>query len=92
MLPKEKHITNLNAFVHLMKFSWVLFHIFFHVVQVLSHATHSGGNIIYAFGSILDCLVQSPNRPTLLVNYPNDAITIDIPLYRTLENFWNVNL
>ena len=68
MLPKEKHITSLNAFVHLMKFSCIIFHLFSNVLQVLFHVTHYSGRNIYAFGRILDCLVQPPNYLTLIVN------------------------
>ena len=41
ILPKEKQITNRNRFYHLMKFSSILFHIFFRVVKLLSYATPS---------------------------------------------------
>ena len=90
-LPKEKHITYLKAFFHLMKFSCIIFHLFSHVLQVLSHTTHCSGNTIYAFGRILDWLVQSTNHLTLLINNPNDTTNIDIPFFRTLTKFWNVN-
>ena len=91
-MPKEKHITYLNAFSHLVKFSCGIFHPFSHVVQVLSHATHCSRHTIYVLGSIPDCFVQSPNCLTLLVNYPNNGTTIDIIFCRTLTNFCNVNL
>ena len=74
-----------------MKFSCVIFHPFSHVVQALSHATHFSGNNIYVFGSILDCLVQYPNRLTLLVNYPNNARNIDIIFFINLTNICKVN-
>ena len=74
-----------------MKFSCVMFHLFFHVVQVLSHATSCSGHIIYVFGSILYCLAQYPNYITLLVIYPKDTATTDINVFRNLTNFCNVN-
>ena len=92
MFPKEKHITNLNVFVHLMRFSCVIFHLFSHFVQVLSYVTHCSGHNIYAFGSILEFLVKSPNGLILLVNHPNKSTTVNIPFWRTMVNFWNVNL
>ena len=85
-LPKEKHITYLNAFVHLMKFSCVIFHLFYHVVQFLSHATHWSGHNIYLFGNIMDCLVQYTNCLTLLVNYTNNTTTINIPFPEPWQN------
>ena len=75
-----------------MRFICLLFHLFSHIVQVLSHATHCSGHKIYAFVRIMDCLVQSPNWLTLLVNYPNEAKIINIYFCRTLANFWNIIL
>ena len=90
-MPKKKHITYLNAFSHLVKFSCVIFHLFSLVVQVLYHATHCSGHNIYVFGSILDCFVQFFNLLALLVNYPNNARTVNIPFCRNLTNFCLVN-
>ena len=39
----------------------------------------------------MDCLVQSTNGPTLLVNYLNEEITIDIHFRRTAANFSNLD-
>ena len=75
-----------------MMFTCVIFHLFFHSVNFLSHATHFSRHHIYAFASILGCLVQSPNGITLLVNDPNEATTIAINVWRAVANFWNVNL
>ena len=91
MVTKEKYVTNLNAFFYLVKFICVIFYLFFHVVKFLSRAIHCSGRNIYDFGSILVCLVQSTNHLTLIVNYPNDATTIDIHFCRTLANFLNIN-
>ena len=84
-------MTCLNAFVHLVKFSCVIFHLFSIALQVLCHTTHCSRHNIYVFGIILDSFVQSPNRLTLLINYPNKGTTIDIPFCRTLTKFCNIN-
>ena len=89
---KEKHITYLNSFVHLAKFTCVIFHLFSIDLQVLCHATHCSRQNIDVFGSILDAIVQSLNCLTLLVNYPNNRMTIDIPFGRTLTKFLNGNI
>ena len=91
IIKKAKHITNLNTFVHQIKFTCVIFYLFFHVVQLFSHATHCSGHNIYAFGIILDCLLQYPNGLALLNNYPNEVMTIDIYFWITRANFLNVN-
>ena len=64
-----------QRFYPLMKFSCVIFHIFPHAVQVLFNATHCSRHNIYVLGNILNCLVQSPNRLTLLVNYPSGKMS-----------------
>ena len=74
-----------------MKFTCIIFHLFFQDVQLFSHAAHFSGHNIYAFGSILYCLVQSPNGLAYLVNCPNEATTIDIPFWRTMANFCNMD-
>ena len=91
MLSKEKHFSNINAFVCLMNFSCVIYHLFYNVVEVFSHPNHCRGHNIYAYGSILGCLVQSPYCLTFLANYPSNATTIDKTLCRNLAKFWNVN-
>ena len=82
----EKHITYLNAFSHPMGFSYVIFHVFSHVVQVLSYANHCSGHNMYDFGSIMDFFVKSTNRLTLLVNYPNNATTTNITFAEPCPN------
>ena len=74
-----------------MKFTSGIFYLFFHILQVLSYATYCSGHNIYAFGIILDCLLQYPNGLALLNNYPNEVMTIDIYFWITRANFLNVN-
>ena len=81
-----------------MKFSCVIFHIFPHAVQVLSNATHFSGSNIYVLGNILNCLVQSTNCLTLLVNYPSDKMStvnqlfLLKPAMTSSCHFWKVSI
>ena len=84
-------MTYLNAFVHLLNFSCIIFHLFSIVVQVLCHTTGCSTHNIDVFVSILDHFVQYPNRLTFLVKFPNNRTTIDTSFCRKLTNFWNVN-
>ena len=74
-----------------MKFTCVRFLFFLNALQVVYHTTHCSVNNIYAFGSILDFLVHFTNVLTLLVKYHNYATIINVPFWRTVANFWNVD-
>ena len=74
-----------------MNFICVIFHLFFKVVQVLSHGTHCSGHNIYSFGNIIDWLFYSPSGLSLLVYYPDEATSIDIPFWRTAGKALNVD-
>ena len=79
-----------NPFVHLMKFTCVIFHLFLKVAQFLYHGTHFSGHNVYAFVTILGCLVQSTNDVTLLVCCPNKETSINVLFWRAAVEFWNV--
>ena len=81
-------MTNLNPFSHLIKFTCVIFHIFFKVVQLLCHGTHCSGHTIYAYGSIMCCLVNYPNGLALIVYYNNQETATNLTFWRTLAKFW----
>ena len=80
-------MTNLNPFSRLIKFTCVIFHIFFKVVQLLCHGTHCSGHTIYAYGSIMCCLVNYPNGLALIVYYNNQETATNLTFEEPRPNF-----